>query len=79
MATRIDPPILGSESYELYKQELLAWREVTDLRKEKQAVVIALSLPKNDKTQIREKVFDHLSIDDLKKRGWIRYSDCFSG
>lgn len=67
MATRIDPPTLGSEPYELYKQELLAWREVTDLRKEKQGVVIALSLPKNDKTQIREKVFDQISIDDLKK------------
>lgn len=64
MATRIDPPTLGPEPYELYKQELLAWREVTDLRKEKQGVVIALSLPKNDKTQIREKVFDQISIDD---------------
>ena len=67
MATSIDPPTLRSDSYELYKQELLAWGEVTDLRKEKQGVVIALSLPKNDKTQIREKVFDQLSIDDLKK------------
>ena len=67
MSTRTDPPTLGSEPYELYKQELLAWREVTDLRKEKQRVVIALSLPKNDKTQIREKVFDQISIDDLKK------------
>ena len=67
MATRIDPPTLGSEPYESYKQELLAWREVTDLRKEKQGVAIALSLPKNDKTQIREKVFDQISIEDLKK------------
>ena len=67
MATRIDPPTLGSEPYEMYKQELLAWREVTDLRKEKQGIVIALSLPKNDKTQIREKVFDQISIEDLKK------------
>ena len=67
MATRIDPPTLGSEPYEMYKQELLAWREVTDLRKEKQGIVIALSLSKNDKTQIREKVFDQISIEDLKK------------
>ena len=67
MATRIDPPTLGAEPYESYKQELLAWREVKDLRKEKQGVAIALSLPKNDKTQIREKVFDQISIEDLKK------------
>ena len=67
MATRIDPPTLTSTPYESYRQELLAWREVTDLRKEKQGVVIALSLPKGDKDQIREKVFDQISLDDLKK------------
>ena len=67
MATRIDPPTLSSTPYESYRQELLAWREVTDLRKEKQGVVIALSLPKGDKDQIREKVFDQISLDDLKK------------
>lgn len=67
MATRIDPPTLGSEPYELFRQELLAWREVTELRREKQGVAIALTLPKNDKTKIREKVFDQISIDDLKK------------
>ena len=67
MATRIDPPTLSSTPYESYRQELLAWREVTDLRKEKQGVVIALSLPKGDKDQIRDKVFDQISLDDLKK------------
>ena len=67
MATRIDPPTLSSTPYESYRQELLAWREVTDLRKEKQGVVIALSLPKGDKDQIREKVFDQISLDDLKR------------
>ena len=66
MATRIDPPSLRSKPYELYRQELLAWREVTELRKEKQGVAIALSLPENDKTQIREKVFEQISIEDLK-------------
>ena len=67
MATRIDPPTLGTEPYEMYRQELLAWREVTDLKREKQGFVIALSLPKNDKSQISQKVFDQISIDDLKK------------
>ena len=67
LAMRIDPPYLGSKTYELYRQELLAWREVTELRKEKQGIAIALSLPENDKTQIREKVFDQIPIDDLKE------------
>ena len=67
MAMRIDPPNLSSKTYELYRQELIAWREVTELRKEKQGIAIALSLPENDKTQIREKVFDQIPIDDLKE------------
>lgn len=41
--------------------------EVTDLRKEKQDIVITLSLPKGDISQIREKIFDQISLDDLKK------------
>ena len=67
MVTRIDPPSLRTKGYELYRQELLAWREVTDLRNAKQGVAIALSLPEDDKTQIREKVFEQISLDDLKK------------
>ena len=67
MAMRIDPSNLGSITYELYRQELLALREVTELRKEKQGIAIALSLPENDKTQIRENVFDQIPIDDLKE------------
>ena len=40
---------------------------MTDLRKDKQGVAIALSLQEDDKTQIREKVFEQISLDDLKK------------
>ena len=60
MVTRIDPPTLSSTPYELYRQELLAWREATDLQKEKQGVVIALSLPKGDKDQIRKSLIKFL-------------------
>ena len=60
MATRIDPSSLRTKPYELNRQELLAWREVTVLRKEKQGVTIALSLPEEDKTKIGEKVFEQI-------------------
>ena len=67
MATRINPPtFLKSKNYERYRQELTAWREITDLTKEKQGIAIALSLPEEDETQIRQKVFDQIPIDDLK-------------
>ena len=64
------PPCLTSKSYERYKLELLAWREVTDISRFKQGIIIALSLPEDDKNQIKEKVFTQISLDDLKK-GWI--------
>ena len=44
---------------------------MTDLRKDKQGVAIALSLPEDDKTQIREKVFEQISLDDLKKENGL--------
>jgi len=68
MATKINLPIFSkSKSYELYKQELFAWSEITDLDKKKRGVAIALTLPEDDESKIREKVFDQIKLDDLKK------------
>ena len=67
MEVKINPPGLCSKSYELYKLQLLAWREVTDICKTKQGIVIALSLSENEEFQIKEKVFNQVSLDDLKK------------
>jgi len=67
MTTKISPPTYKKgKSYELYKQELLAWAEVTDLHVNKRGVAIALSLPEDDESAIREKVFNQLSLDELK-------------
>ena len=67
MTTRINPPSLNStKSYERFKQELLAWREITELKKEKQGIAVALSLPEDDENRIKDKVFDQISLDDLK-------------
>ena len=54
------------KTYERFRQETLAWTEITDLGKEKQAIAIALSLPEEDETKIREKVFDQLQLGDLE-------------
>ena len=40
---------------------------MTNVSNAKQGAVIALSLPEDDKHQIREKVFSGLSLDDLTK------------
>ena len=67
MTTRINPPSLEkAKNYERFKQEVLAWKEITDLAKNKQGIAVALSLPEDDEHQIKDKVFDQISIDDLK-------------
>ena len=67
MTTRINPPAFNKDkNYERFKQELLAWKEITDLRQDKQGIAIALSLPDEDESKIREKVFDQIPLDDLK-------------
>ena len=67
MTTRINPPSLEkAKNYERFKQEVLAWKEITDLAKNKQGIAVALSLPEDEEHQIKDKVFDQISIDDLK-------------
>ena len=58
--------------YERETQTLLAWREITDVKREKQAIVITLSLPEGRASGVREKVFDELDIGVLKtENGFI--------
>ena len=67
MTTRINPQIFNKrKNYEGFRQELTAWKEITDLSKDKQVIAIALSLLEDDESQIREKVFDQIPVDDLK-------------
>ena len=57
MTTKINQPSFNSaKSYEMFKQELLAWREITELSKNKQVIAVALSLPDDDENKIKDKV-----------------------
>ena len=77
----INPPGLASKSYELYKQELLAWREVTEVCRSKQGIVIALTLPNEEPFKVRENVLNNLSLDELKRENGldtlIQYLDVY--
>lgn len=56
MTTIINPPAFNKDkNYERFKQELLAWKEITDFRQDKQGIAIASSLPEEDESKIREK------------------------
>ena len=55
-----------SKSYSRWVEELKAWTELTDVKKDKQGLAVALSLPEKDSSNIRDKVFSDLSLDELK-------------
>ena len=65
MSIKINPPDFANKSYKQYRVELSAWEKITTLEKEKRGIAIALSLPENDSTSIRQRVFEELSLDEL--------------
>ena len=79
MPVTTDPPDFSSQNFELYKQELRAWSEVTEIRRSKQAIVIALSIKD---TATRENVLSQLSLEDLKQDNGLEipnFLDSFFG
>ena len=80
MTLTIDPPDFSPQNFELYKQELRAWSEVTEISRSKQAIVIALSIKDTD---TREMVLSQLSLEDLKQENGleilIKFLDSFFG
>ena len=67
MSCKEKPPNFSSDKgYERYKMELLAWRVVTDMPGEKQAITVALSLPEDHNSGIRARVFDECDLQTLK-------------
>lgn len=69
MAMKLNPPVFNSKekTFERWKVEIEMWSEVTDLAKNKMGIAVALSLPENDSTVIREQVMEEVKLDDLKK------------
>ena len=63
MTTKINPPSFEkAKTCERFKQEVLAWKEITDLPKNKHGIAVALSLPVDDEHQIKDKVFEQIKF-----------------
>ena len=64
-----DPPPFDSEAkpFTRYKTEVNSWVLVTEIPKAKWGLVLALSLPEKDKSDIRNKVFDALGYSQGPK------------
>ena len=79
MTTKIPPTFPGIEEYASYREELMLWKDFTELAVEKRAIAVAFSLPTNDKSRIRQQVFDEMPHDDLKKNRGHRPTHSISG
>ena len=56
--SKINLPVLSIDKpYERYWMELDLWRSITTIQKNKVASIIALSLPDNHPSRIKDKVF----------------------
>ena len=66
MSIKLSPPVLG-DNYERYKQELEAWRIITDVPQKKQGITIALTLPDDHPSGIRGRVFEEIEVAKLGK------------
>ena len=60
------PKFSSDKPYDRYKAEIEAWAEATDTEKKKHGILVALSLPEDDVSQIRDKVFSEIELNDLK-------------
>ena len=59
-----NPPKFSSgKDYQSYKLELNTWTKITKFDKKNWANVVALSLPEDDPSDIRRKVFAAVALD----------------
>ena len=66
---RLPTPCFGKgKSYDVYKSQILLWKECTDVPAEKQGIFIYLSLPDDDESRIKEKILDELTTEELKSK-----------
>ena len=66
MSNKIPPPVFGGDkTYERWKGEISAWDLVSTVEKKAKAITVALSFPEG--SDVRDKVFSEIKIDDLNK------------
>lgn len=68
-----NPPEFNSQTkpYDRYIEELKGWCIVTELDKKKRGIAIALSMPENDPSGVRDKIFNEISLEQLNTDGGV--------
>ena len=72
---RLDVPTMKGKTYSLYKKQLDGWETITKVAKKDRAMTVALSLPEEGYKNIKEKVFNELTAEDLQAEDGLQ---CFT-
>ena len=70
-STRVAVPEFSEEQFKTYMEEVMLWREVCDVPKAKQGIVLWLNLPRDHSSDIKELIMAEIGIDELKTENGI--------
>ena len=62
-AAKNPPPFSSRQSYDSWRKQVTAWTNITSVSKAQYAMTIALSLPADDPTHIKQRVFDTCDLN----------------
>ena len=66
-STRVPTPVFSAENFKTYIEEVELWREVCDVPKAKQGIMLWLQLPRDDSSDIKELIMSKIGKEELKK------------
>ena len=69
---KVPPAFTEQKSYSRWIEEIKAWQALTDLDKKKQGLAIALSLPEEGQSSVRDKVFSEINAGDLNAHDGVK-------
>lgn len=69
---KVPPAFSEQKPYSRWLDEIKAWEALTELEAKKRGVAIALSLPEEGQSSIRDKVFSELSIENLSAEDGVK-------
>ena len=70
-STRIAVPEFSEEQFKTYMEEVMLWREVCDVPKAKQGIVLWLNLPRDHSSDIKELIMAEIGMEELKTENGI--------
>ena len=65
--TKVKVPEFDQNNFQMYLDKLSMWAIVTDVKKKKQGLLVWMSLPKNDPSNIKQFINHSIRVEDVNK------------